>query len=70
MMKAEAWYVANPKKQKRSHFRFLVNWMNKVAKEQKPYQKAAQTRDDHYVNPKEYAPPPPEWRNLKKRMGI
>jgi hypothetical protein len=30
--KAEAWYVANPKKRKKSHHRFLVNWLSRAKK--------------------------------------
>lgn len=29
IVRAELWYQANPKRIKKNHFRFIVNWMNK-----------------------------------------
>jgi len=29
LLKSELWYLANPKRRKKNHFRFLVNWMGR-----------------------------------------
>ena len=32
IIKAELWYLANPRRRKKNHFRFLVNWMSRARK--------------------------------------
>lgn len=29
LLKAELWYLANPKRRKKNHFRYLANWMSR-----------------------------------------
>jgi len=70
--KMEMWYLANPKKRKKNHFRFIVNWLNRVQKEKV---KVRNVKDDEKFKKglkkmkQESAPPPKEWQELKKKLG-
>lgn len=74
LRKMEFWYVANPRKRKKNHFRFIVNWLNKVAKDQG----VKKTSRDYSIDNTELkekmkayesSPPPSDWLELKKKLA-
>lgn len=70
--KMEMWYIANPTKRKKNHYRFIVNWLNKnktIATTFRTYNKENEELKEKIEKMQaECAPPPSEWQILKKRL--
>lgn len=78
LLKMEMWYIANPKKQKKNHYRFIVNWLNRVKINEGPPKPQAPPRDykkeeiafrhKMEIAIKEAAPPNEGWRELMDKL--
>jgi len=69
--KMEMWYLANPKKRKKNHYRFIINWMNRIRQEKVVVR--SRRDDDEFkkkveIAEKEAAPPPPEFYEMMKKL--
>lgn len=72
LLKMEAWYLANPKKRKKNHFRFMVNWLNHAQKKVTIIKDYKLQNEEFKENLKkaeeEAAPPPQEWREMMQKL--
>src|SRR5258708_2706946 len=71
ILKMEMWYIANPKKRKKNHGRFIVNWMNKIRTEKvktRNWKDESEFKKKMEEAEKESAPPPEEWRNMMEKL--
>jgi len=68
--KMEMWYRANPKKRKKNHYRFIVNWLNRVKKPVSRDYSIDNKRFDESMKQAiaEASPPPPEWREMMNKI--
>jgi len=70
--KMEMWYIANPTKRKKNHYRFIVNWCNKTKQKQEIFRTYSKENEEQKKKieemKKECAPPPSEWALLKARL--
>lgn len=71
LAKMEMWYLANPRKRKKNHYRFMVNWLNKSQSLPKPAIRDYKRENAEFKEKLmsiERTPPPPEWAALKERL--
>lgn len=74
LLKMEVWYLANPKKRKKNHFRFMVNWLNHSEKKVAVVRDYKQQNEEFNEKVKkaveEAAPPPAEWREMMAKLKV
>jgi hypothetical protein len=77
LAKMEVWYMANKAKQKKNHYRFMVNWLNKhmekVDSAPKPFSRDYKELDREFKEKvekakDECAPPPDDWRKMMETL--
>lgn len=72
LVKMEMWYIANPKKRKKNHMRFMVSWLNRVLDKEKPG-KDYKKDDNEFLKKmekakEEAAPPPSDWKAMMAKL--
>lgn len=73
LQKMEMWYLANPKKRKNNHYRFMVNWLNKAhavppgTKVRTYVSQNKEFQENFERAVKEAAPPPKEFYDFLKK---
>ena len=73
ILKMETWYLANPRKRKKNHCRFIVNWLNgeasKAGRPILPYRRQNEEFNEKFRQAvEEAAPPPVEWREMMGKL--